>query len=328
MVVAVTGGTGFVGTGLVHAHLARGDEVRVLTRREAASSHSGARLFRGDLADADIPTGFIAGADVLYHCAGELRDETRMQAVHVESTRRLLEQATGSVDRWVQLSSVGVYGPRREGTITEETSQAPVGTYERTKAESDTLVRAASRGGALDAVILRPSNIFGAGMPNQSLFALFDAVDRGLFFFVGPKGASANYIPVENVVDALLLCGTSRAAAGEVFNLSAFTVLEDFIGMIAAALGKVPPRLRLPRMPLRAAAAVLSFVPGWPLTVSRVDALSGRAVYSTEHIESKLGYRLRVSVPDALRLTVAQWRAARAARQAFPSDDRSHSWGG
>jgi nucleoside-diphosphate-sugar epimerase len=308
MVVAVTGGTGFVGAEVVRAHLSRGDDVRVLTRRGSAPALAGARVVRGDLAHGDVPKEFLSGVHVLYHCAGELRDERGMHALHVEGTRRLLELASGSVGRWVQLSSVGVYGPRREGTITEDTPEAPVGTYERTKAESDALVRTANARGALDAVILRPSIIFGPGMPNQSLFALLSAVDRGLFVFVGPKGASANYVPVENVVEALLLCATLPAAAGDVFNLSAFTTMEDFIGTIARALGRRSPRLRLPRRPLRAAAAVFGVVPRWPLSASRVDALSNRAVYSTTHIESKLGYRPPVTVKDALTRTVARWR--------------------
>lgn len=312
MVVAVTGGTGFVGAGVVKMHLSRGDEVRVLTRRESVPSLAEACLVRGDLANGDIPKQLVTGADVLYHCAGELRDEGRMYAVHVEGTRRLLELASGSVARWVQLSSVGVYGPRREGTITEETPEAPVSSYEVTKAQSDSLLRRAHARGAIDAAILRPSIIFGPRMPNRSLFALIDAVDRGLFFFVGQQGASANYVPVENVVDALLLCGTSPAASGQVFNLSESTSMEEFIGMIAAALGKAPPRLRLPRLPVRAAAAALGIFPSWPLSVLRVDALSNRAVYSTTRIETRLDYRPRFTVQDALRRTVAQWRAEQA----------------
>jgi nucleoside-diphosphate-sugar epimerase len=90
--------------------------------------------------------------------------------------------------------------------------------------------------------------------------------------------------------------------------------MEDFIGTIAGALGRRPPRLRLPRQPLRAAAAVLGVVPQWPLSTSRVDALSNRAVYSTTRIESKLGYRPQVTVKDALTRTVAQWRGRHRVR--------------
>jgi len=313
MIVAVTGATGFVGQALIRQHRSRGDQIRVLTRRPAIDGSSGGEVFTGDLAFGNVPKQFVEGADVLYHCAGELRNEDRMTALHVGGTRHLLQRAAGAVGRWVQLSSVGVYGPRRHGVITEQTPEAPVGMYERTKAASDDLVRAAHAAGQIDAALLRPSIIFGPEMPNQSLLALIGAVNSGLFFFVGPQGASANYVPIDNVVDALVLCATSPAAAGQVFNVSAFTRMEDFIGTIAAALGKAPPRIRVPRVPLRCAASLLSRMPGWPLSPSRVDALSSRAVYSTARIESVLGFTERVPVREALAQTVAHWRSRRVA---------------
>jgi nucleoside-diphosphate-sugar epimerase len=311
VVVSVTGGTGFVGAGLVRAHLLRGDEVRVLTRRVAAPTLAGACLVRGDLTTGRVPHDFLKNADILYHCAGEIRDQAQMHALHVDGTRVLLERAAGRVGRWVQLSSVGVYGPRRAGMVTEDTPEAPVGPYEETKALSDRIVTDAHRTGLVDVVVLRPSIVFGPGMPNRSLFALIAAVNRGVFFYVGPKDASANYIPVDNVVDALMLCGTSDAASGRVFNLSAWRKLEDFIETIAIALTKTPPRLRLPRRLVRSVASLMSALPQWPLTVSRVDSLSTRVVYSTARIESQLGYRPRVTVEDELHRTVGYWQQER-----------------
>jgi nucleoside-diphosphate-sugar epimerase len=308
MVIAVTGGTGFVGARVARAHLAAGDEVRILTRRPRSEAPVGACLMQGDLAGGLVPDEFVRNVDVLYHCAGEIRDEARMHALHVDGTRALMERAAGCVGRWVQLSSVGVYGPRRAGTVTEETPEVPVGRYEQTKALSDQIVREAHARGAVEVAVVRPSIIFGPGMPNRSLFALIAAVNRGFFFYVGPQGASANYIPVDNVVDALMLCGTSNTAAGGVFNLSAWRRMEDFIGTVAAALGRVPPRLRLPRAAVRSGAAILSTVPRWPLTVSRVDSLSTRVIYPTIRIESLLGYRHRLTMEDALHRTVAHWR--------------------
>jgi nucleoside-diphosphate-sugar epimerase len=170
-------------------------------------------------------------------------------------------------------------------------------------------VKAAGARGEIATVVLRPSTIFGPDMPNRSIFALIRTVDRGLFFFVGGRNAAANYIPVENVLDALVLCGSSAAALGREFNVSDTMPLEAFIGVIADALRKPAPRLRVPRAPLRAAALAFGAIPGWPLTGSRVDALSCRATYSSARIRSVLGYRASVTVEEALRRTVGHWRA-------------------
>src|SRR5260370_13194421 len=121
MIAAVTGGTGFVGTALINRLLRAGtfSEIRVLTRRGRVQP--GARVFRGDLLT-DPLHAFVEGADVVFHCAGELRREEAMRALHVDGTRRLVEAARGRVPRWVQLSSVGAYGRAVRDGLIDETS--------------------------------------------------------------------------------------------------------------------------------------------------------------------------------------------------------------
>lgn len=294
-VVAITGGTGFVGCHLVRRHLEAGDRVRVLTRR--GDVPAGAQRIAGDLASGQIPRELLDGADILYHCAGEVRDPSRMEAVHVHGTRALAEAARGKVGRWVQLSSVGVYGRRLDGPVVESDPVAPVGVYERTKAEADVIVQ----NSGIEHTIVRPSIIFGNDMPNQSLRQLVSMIERGLFFFVGRPGASANYVHIDNVIDALQLAAVHPSANGGTFNISDHLPMEEFVGAIAEALGRKPPRLRLPAAPLR----LLARVPGQPLTTSRIDALTSRAFYPTAKIVSRLGYRQSVPIAEGLRAFVS-----------------------
>jgi nucleoside-diphosphate-sugar epimerase len=307
MLVGITGGSGFVGSLLARRHAEAGDAVRCLTRQPQVTVGPGVRMMPGDLCVADERlTRFADGLDVLYHCAGEVRDEARMRAVNVEGTRALVRAAAGRIGRWVQLSSVGVYGGLRTGVVCEEAPLDPRSTYEITKAESDRLVigaRDASRIASL--VVLRPSIVFGSGMPNRSLWQLIRAIERGLFFFVGRRGASANYVHVSNVVDALRLCGTSAAAEARVYNLSDWCTMEDFAGAIADALGRPRPRMRFPEWPVRRAVRIASRFGALPLTESRLDALVTRARYSMERIQRELKYVAAVSIPDGLAQMVA-----------------------
>jgi nucleoside-diphosphate-sugar epimerase len=290
MIAAVTGGTGFVGRALV-ARLRRDAavrEVRVLSRR------GGFDLTR------PLPPQALDGVDVLFHCAGETRDEAAMRALHVEGTRRLVEAARGRVARWVQLSSVGVYGRRlREGALDESAPPAPEGEYEVTKAESDRLLG----GAGLEHAILRPSIVFGPGMPNPSLYQLVAAVDRGRFAYIGPAGAVATYVCVEDVADALALLGSAPGAAG-VYNLSDDRPLESFVAAIAGALGRAA---RFPRLP-EPLARLLARIPGLPLTPGRVDALTRRVRYPSARMRDELGFRFGVSIEAGLRALVADWR--------------------
>ncbi|MET0214205.1 MAG: NAD-dependent epimerase/dehydratase family protein, partial [Vicinamibacterales bacterium] len=266
--VGITGASGFIGSALVRQHLAAGDVVRCLSRKGGATAHTGAVVMRGDLEAPDEGLArFADGLDVLYHCAGEVYRSNRMHAINVEGTRALLLAAEGRIGRWVQLSSIGVYGTPRCGVVAEETPLDPVGIYERSKADADTLVLEAARQGSLSsAVVLRPSIVFGPEMPNQSIAGLIRIIERGLFFFIGTPGASANYIHVSNVVKALVLCGASSEASGRVYNLSDWCTIEDFAAAIAHALGKPHPWLRLPELPVRAAVRTVGKLVPLPLT--------------------------------------------------------------
>jgi len=319
MVVGITGASGYIGSALFERHLASGDEVRILTRAGTGLRTIAQRpvpeqvtAICGDLADPDDNlTRFADGLDVLYHCAGEVRDQVRMPAVNVGGTQALLDAAKGRIGRWVQLSSAGVYGRHRDGIVVEEMPVAPVGLYEETKASADALVfEAAYEGRLASAVVLRPSIVFGEGMPNQSIVQMARVIDRGLFFFIGAPGASANYVHRSNVVDALILCGASPAADKRVYNLSDWCTIEDFAGAIADALGRRRPSLRLPEPPVRAAVRTFGRLANLPLTESRVDALVNRSRYPIARIEQELGYGVAVPIADGIVRMLDARRAA------------------
>ncbi|NWF37945.1 NAD-dependent epimerase/dehydratase family protein [Mariprofundus sp. NF] len=310
MIVAITGGTGFIGNKLALAHLARGDEVRILSRSSPALPVNRVKYFSGDLIAKDNSLQpFVDGVDLLYHCAGQLTDENAMRSLHVEGTQKLVEAATCSgIGHWVQLSSVGVYGPVSDGMITESFPIKPVGEYEVTKAESDAIVLAAVKNGAFSCSVLRPSNVFASDMKNQSLFSMINMIDRGLFFFIGKPGASANYIHVDNVVEGLIQCGTNPAAKGKIYNLSDHSALEAFVQIIASELGRRSPSLRLPEGFMRWACKVTSGIPGLPLTQARVDALTNRSVYSIARIQKELGYEHVISMENGLKDLVSGYQ--------------------
>lgn len=304
MLVAITGGTGFIGKRLVSSHLKQGHKVRVLTRHLPSNNiklPERVHFYQADLTrsvEELIP--FVNGADVLYHCAGEIRDTSRMHAVHIKGTQNLLKAANQRIKRWVQLSSVGVYGPIFNGIVTEETPLNPVGVYEKTKTESDKLVIEAGNHGYITFSILRPSIIYGSEMPNSSLFQMISMIDKGIFFFIGKSGAIANYIHVDNVVEALIRCGKMPEAEGQIYNLSDKCTLEEFVSIISRNLRKQTTTLRIPEAIVRPIVRSISWLPKMPLTISRVNALTSRCVYSEHKIEQQLGYVHRISIQEGL----------------------------
>ncbi|CAH0343193.1 NAD-dependent epimerase/dehydratase family protein [Rhizobium sp. CECT 9324] len=310
MLAAITGGTGFIGMKLASAILAEGNKVRILTRDEDGQKPRlpGAQYVMGDLASSSALGDFVEGADVLFHCAGEITRPSLMEAVHVDGTARLIDAAAGKVRRWVQLSSTGAYGTRRAGVVTDDDDVRPNGAYEITKVASDHLVATAGDQGAFSYSIVRPTIVFGAGMPNQSMFAMLRMIDKGIFFFIGRPGASANYVHVDNVVHALSLCGQAEAS-GKTYIVSEYCTMEAMVMWMATVLGTRPPRLRLPEAPVRLAAEMLQVIPHWPLKVSRVDALTSFARYSTARIEQELGYKTVTTTERGVADLVRYYRA-------------------
>lgn len=290
--IAVTGASGFIGKQLVPGLLADGWRVRVLTRYpEKLSVHESVEVYVGDLLTSSDWSSFVEGADVLLHAAAEIRSPSLMWAVNVEAPKKLFQAALlAGVKRWVQLSSVGAYGPRVVGWIDEETPENPRGPYEKSKTFFDDHLRTASKNSGMQICIVRPSNVYGPQMLNQSLFQMLRMVGRGLFSYIGPTGASANYVHVDDVVSALVLCASAPEAAGKTYTVSDWTTLENMVRSMAASLRMPPPSVRVPLWLARSAARLLQWIPRWPLTLGRVDALSSRARYATAKIEQELGW--------------------------------------
>jgi nucleoside-diphosphate-sugar epimerase len=314
MIIAITGATGFIGKRLIKHHLLANDEVRFLTRNpNILNDFTGARGYLGDLSVNSLEyENFLDGVDVLYHLAAELKNENQMWSVNVSGTKNLLEAANGRVKRWVQLSSTGVYGKPRDAVITEESEVHPHNLYEKSKAEADRMVEDYCQSNNISFCILRPSNVYGPDMTNQSLFHLIRLFSIGLFFYVGKKGAIMNYIHVDNVIHALTLCGKSTLPKRHhTFIVSDYCSIEKMAEVISTSIGKSTPKLRLPTILVRVITLLCEQFPKSPLKQSRIDAITGRSTYSSSLIAETLGYHNLVSIEQGFSELTKWWKNSR-----------------
>jgi len=296
MIIAITGGSGFIGKRLVHHHIQQGDQVRLLSRKPPLKEIS-AQYFLGDLSNSNVDlSSFVDNADILYHCAGEVNNEQIMRKLHVDGTQKLVNLSHGRVGRWVQLSSVGAYGVCRNGVVTEESPENPLNVYEKTKTQSDEIVKKSG----IPFVILRPSSVFGSAMPNKSLFQLVYMIRKGLFFYLGKKGALMNYVHVEDVVQALVHCGGDNHALGKSYNLSQTIEIEQMVQSLLSSLGLDRKIFRFPEQLIRKLVQFFSVIPNFPLTISRIDALTGRCYYDSSKIMSELGFKFKLTLENSL----------------------------
>lgn len=312
MTVCLTGSTGFIGQRLSSKLVDKGFDVLMLTRGNKPNT-SKKRYFIANLTDDNVLLdGFLDDASVIYHCAGEIKDTKLMYELHVNGTKRLLEAVDKQIKdtqkpiHWVQLSSVGAYGSpsglaNEQRIVTELTECNPIGEYEVTKTIADELVKElAATQPLFSYTILRPSNVIGPSMPNQSLRSLVQIIKKRLFFYIGSRTSVATYIHVDDVVDALILCGTDLRARGQVFNLSNDCNLSEIVSAVATAAGIKPPSLCLPEKPIRFLVKTLSPIKNIPLTAQRIDALVKNTYYPTQKIKDLLDFTPKYNIPRSV----------------------------
>jgi len=258
----VTGATGFLGGVLVRRLLAAGHDVVALGRQMealAALSRDGARAVAFDLAtSARLPEP--TSADVSVHCAalsspwGKASD---FHAANVIATQNALAMAKeAGVTRFVHISTPSVYFRFSDQVGLKEDAPlpAPVNAYAATKRRAEELVL--KEVDALDAIILRPRGIYGAGDTALMPRLLRVASKRALPLMRGGRAAT-DLTHVDDVVDAILAAVTHRGALSKrVFNVSGGAALSvrDVIERVGERAG-VPITWR--NMP---AAAVLGAV--------------------------------------------------------------------
>lgn len=313
MKVLVTGGSGFIGTKLVEVLYDAGYEVRLLSRSDAEQLKiDRIEMIRCDLLDSnfDLRT-VIDDCAVVFNCVGELHNEDLMPKLHVDATKRFVE-ACKSVARitnhpihFVQLSSVGAYGtnPNKasdDRVVTEETMLSPIGTYEITKTQADEIIISAAEDDVFTYTILRPSNVYGKTMPNNSIRQWGKLIEKKVFFYIGKPGAIATYVHVDDVVDALMLCGFDDKAKNNIFNISNDCAQEDVVKAFAEKFHVKEPTVRLPEKCLRLVVNVFSGFKKFPLSHSRIDALVSRTSYPTDKLANVLEYKPKRSVRETI----------------------------
>ena len=182
--VAITGGTGFVGSHLVDALCASGLTPRVLVRDPSAPRWiAGAPVewVPGDLEDGAALRRLVGGAGTVFHLAGVLRAgrEADFDLGNRGGTANLVQALRDAAPaaRLVHVSSLAAAGPSTEpGGVGPECDPAPISWYGRSKLAAEHEVRAF--GERADWSIVRPPAIYGPR--DTDVFEFFRMASRGV----------------------------------------------------------------------------------------------------------------------------------------------------
>ena len=219
MRAVVTGGAGFIGSHVVEALLARGDEVHVLDNLSTGSREKlpqGAELHVGDIRS-DAPAAVErARPDVVFHLAAQADVGTSVQrpdfdaGVNVVGTVRVLEAARGAGAKIVFSSTGGAIYGECDGPAAEDAPRRPISPYGISKLAGEEYLAGWNRLYGTRHVALRFANAYG---PRQEpsleggVVSIFlerlAAGEPGTIF--GDGGQTRDFVYVGDIVRAVLL---------------------------------------------------------------------------------------------------------------------------
>jgi NADH dehydrogenase len=287
MNVLVAGGTGFIGSCIVDALLAKGGHrVLVMTRNPAtARPKHGVEFVRGDVSDPASLETATRGVDVVVHAVQfpnhpveNPRRGWTYERVDGEGTARMVAAASkNGVKRFVYLSGAGARPGRPEPWF-------------RAKVRAEDAITASG----MEYVILRPSWIYGPDDRSMNKFVAFVK-----YLPVVPViGSGQERVQALAVADAGAVAAAAvdePAAANRVFELGSRPpmTMDEILRTIMRILGKQKPLIHQPAWLVKIPAAIIQFLPNAPLSPGAVDFITMDEQVDPSDAEQVFGIQFR-----------------------------------
>jgi dihydroflavonol-4-reductase len=315
--VLLTGATGFIGSHVARALLARGDDVRVTVRPsspEKALDGLDVERVTADITDRQAMRRAARGIERAFHVAGSVNlrlPGDQLLRVNAEGTRTVLDACLAAgVERAVHVSSVAAIGPARPGGALDERHVRPwplgIPYADAKHAAELEALRIAARG--LDVVVACPAHVFGAGDERRSST---EVVRRFLLRRIPAYVDGAiNVVDVQDVAAGLLLCD-ERGKPGERYILGTRNYTwQRLFAELQRISGVEAPALRLPVAAALALAQAAARAPGpTPVTPAEIRAAAQWWTYRSSKARRELGWTTRAH-EDTVEETV-QYHAER-----------------
>ncbi len=244
--IFVTGATGLLGSHLLQALLQQRQPVKALYRSHIPQFENSHQIhwIQGDILNVPLLTDAMINVQQVYHCAAMVsfhpKHVDELYKTNVEGTANIVNVCLEmGVQKLLHVSSVAALG-RKENVETDETSQwvdNNSSEYGRSKYLAEMEVwRGVGEG--LQAVIVNPSIILGAGDWNEGSSQIFKTVYNAFPWYT--DGATG-FVDVLDVVKAMLLLMNSDITA-ERFIVNADNVrYKDLFNWIADCFHKNKP---------------------------------------------------------------------------------------
>src|SRR4051812_12071670 len=263
MIAVVTGSTGFIGSPLVDALIARGDTIRALVRPETPAAVRDPRVetFEADLLDdrSVRESRVWEGAAQVFHLAGVTRGRTLAQfrggnVFPTANVLAALAARSGKRPHVVLVSSQAAAGPApaADSPMRETDRPVPVEAYGRSKLQAEQAV--ARYRDDLPITIIRPAAVYGPR--DRDFLAAFKQASGRVALHAVPRDHAFSVIYVTDLVAALLRAAERPTTAGRTYFVAeeAPITWRQLYDEVATAAGRRPIQVQVPRSAVRVAA--------------------------------------------------------------------------
>lgn len=307
--VLVTGATGRIGSHLVKALLAKGDNVKAVVR--PGSSHSlspGAEKLEFDLASGTLPESAFSGVEKIVHLAGLVGDCPYEQLIkqNAFAVKNLLCYVPSAVQRIVIISSISVYGEYKGQLVDEKFELKSESAYGKSKMLGETFAREYC--GALPLVFLRPGMVYGSGF-EEGYFPVLDYVKRGKMKIIGDGKNRVPLVHVLDVVQSILLALEADVPSCSTYNVVGSETLaqSELLAMAAQELGVAPPTEHVSigmakfLAGMRSTLASIGLGKAPKVSADNLRQLTLDRAYSTAKARQELGFEARIKLREGLK---------------------------
>jgi nucleoside-diphosphate-sugar epimerase len=312
----VTGASGFVGQSLCRHLLNSGIEVVAAVRRKITEGGLAdipcAQISAGEIHSKTDWATAIAGVDTVFHLAARvhvMRENAgnpleEFRKVNVAGTEHLARSAVASgVKRLVYVSSIGVNGLLTDfgRPFSETDNPNPHNAYAISKWEAEQCLSRVAADTGLEVVIVRPPLVYGAGAPGN--FAqMLKVLARGMPLPFASVDNRRSLIYVGNLVDALALCATHPAAAGQTYLVGDGEDIStsDLLRRLGVEMGHPARLFPCPQAFLKLAGLLTG-------KSDQVERLLGSLQVDSGKIRRELNWRPPYTLEQGLRATAERY---------------------
>jgi len=254
--VLLTGASGFLGSYILRLLLKKGLKVRAIRRKDSPMAMlqdlaENVEWVEGDITDLSFLEEVVQGIDYVYHAAATVSfnssDKEKMMLVNGSGTENIVNAClVNGVKKLLHVSSIAALGRKENITIIDENAQwenSPLNSdyaISKFKAECEVWRGIQER---INAVIINPTLIMGAGYWHSGTCKMFKQADKGLKFY--PKGGNG-FVDVRDVAEVSLKLMESNISGERFIVNSENHLFKDAFTMMSKALGKKAPFIKAP----------------------------------------------------------------------------------